>query len=124
VLLAAATNAPPAAVERLKSAGVEILQFAGDHRERLTQLLAELGRRRMTNVLVEGGATLLGSFFDAGLVDEAHVFVAPKIAGGGGPPPVGGEGVELMADAAMLDAVSIRAIEGNAYFRGRIRKKA
>ncbi len=123
VLLAAATDAPAVAVERLKAAGVEVLQFAGDHRARLSALLAELGRRRMTNVLVEGGAKLLGGFFDARLVDEVHVFIAPKIAGGGGLPPVGGAGVELMSDAAMLESVSIRAVEGDVYFRGRLGKK-
>ena len=44
--------------------------------------LDELGRRRMTNVLVEGGSQLLGSLFDAGEIDEVHVFIAPKLIGG------------------------------------------
>ena len=47
----------------------------------------------MTNVLVEGGAGLLGSLFDAGFVDEVHAFVAPKIVGGAGPSAVGGRRV-------------------------------
>ena len=37
----------------------------------------------MTNVLVEGGATLLAALLRANLVDEAYVFVAPKLIGGG-----------------------------------------
>jgi diaminohydroxyphosphoribosylaminopyrimidine deaminase / 5-amino-6-(5-phosphoribosylamino)uracil reductase len=45
-------------------------------------LLQELGRRRMTNVMVEGGAAVLGSFHDAELIDELHVFVAPNLIGG------------------------------------------
>jgi diaminohydroxyphosphoribosylaminopyrimidine deaminase/5-amino-6-(5-phosphoribosylamino)uracil reductase len=36
----------------------------------------------MTNVLVEGGGRVLGSFVDAGLADEAHIFVAAKLIGG------------------------------------------
>ena len=54
----------------------------------------------MTNVLVEGGAGLLGAFLDAGAVDEFHVFVAPKLVGGlDAPSPVCGVGIERMADA-------------------------
>ncbi len=49
----------------------------------------------MTNVLVEGGSRLLGTLFDIGAVDEVHVFIAPKIAGGAAAPgPIGGPGIE------------------------------
>ena len=40
----------------------------------LPQLLADLYERRIQSVLVEGGATLLNSFIDAGLWDEMRVF--------------------------------------------------
>lgn len=43
----------------------------------LPQLLAELYNRRIQSLLVEGGSTLLQSFIDAGLWDEAHVETAP-----------------------------------------------
>ena len=36
----------------------------------------------MTNVLVEGGGRVLGSFLDAGHVDAVEVFVAPILEGG------------------------------------------
>jgi len=45
-------------------------------------LLRELGRRRMTNVMVEGGGRTLGTFVDAGLADEAVVFVSRRLIGG------------------------------------------
>jgi diaminohydroxyphosphoribosylaminopyrimidine deaminase/5-amino-6-(5-phosphoribosylamino)uracil reductase len=47
----------------------------------IAALLAELGRRQMTNVLVEGGPRVLDSFFDVGLIDEVHVFVASIVIG-------------------------------------------
>ena len=36
----------------------------------------------MTNVLVEGGGRVLGSFLDEGHVDAVEVFVAPILEGG------------------------------------------
>jgi len=36
----------------------------------------------MMSVFVEGGSDTLGRFFDAGLVNKMHFFIAPKILGG------------------------------------------
>jgi diaminohydroxyphosphoribosylaminopyrimidine deaminase/5-amino-6-(5-phosphoribosylamino)uracil reductase len=69
-----------------KAGGYELLAVplaAG--RASVVALLAELGRRRLTNVLVEGGAETLGSFIDMRLVDELHVFIAPRLLGDGKP---------------------------------------
>ena len=63
-------------------------------------VLDELGRRRMTNVLVEGGGHLLGAFADAGGIDEIWAFLAPKLVGGPAPTAVAGAGVGALADAA------------------------
>ena len=38
----------------------------------MLETLEELGRRQMTNILVEGGEQLLGSLFDLGEIDEIH----------------------------------------------------
>jgi diaminohydroxyphosphoribosylaminopyrimidine deaminase/5-amino-6-(5-phosphoribosylamino)uracil reductase len=46
-------------------------------------LLDELGRRQFTNVLVEGGATVLRGFINGGLADEIEVYVSPRTAGQG-----------------------------------------
>jgi diaminohydroxyphosphoribosylaminopyrimidine deaminase/5-amino-6-(5-phosphoribosylamino)uracil reductase len=43
--------------------------------EILPQIMAELYQRNILSVIVEGGRQLLESFFDAGLWDEAHVFI-------------------------------------------------
>ena len=72
--------------------------------ERLIEFLAE--ERDVTNIMVEGGGTLLGGLFDLGLVDKVVAFVAPTIIGGkGAPSPVGGSGVEMMVDALQLERV-------------------
>ena len=84
-------------------------------------LFDELGRRRMTNVLVEGGGRLLGSLFDARLIDEVHVFIGPKLAGGGeAPSPIAGRGVDAISAALPLDDLAVRQIGGDIYIQGRI----
>jgi len=122
VLVAAGNDAPQDACNRLTSAGVEVLRCVGSsHAERIASLLDELGRRGMTNVLVEGGSQLLGTLFDLRVVDEIHVFVAPKIAGGtAAPGPVGGAGIERMAAALKLADITIEELDGDVYVHGRI----
>jgi diaminohydroxyphosphoribosylaminopyrimidine deaminase/5-amino-6-(5-phosphoribosylamino)uracil reductase len=121
VLVAAGQDAPADAVQRLNNAGVEVAQFTGTHASRLDALLAELGRRRMTNALVEGGSRLLGALFDLRAIDEVHVFVAPKIAGGdAAPSPVAGAGLERMANALRLADISIEELSGDVYVHGRV----
>lgn len=78
---------------RLESLGVEVLRTVDADQTDVEQVLRELGRRRLTHILLECGPRLMGTFFDLGLVDEVHVFVAPKIVGGATAiAPIGGEG--------------------------------
>jgi diaminohydroxyphosphoribosylaminopyrimidine deaminase / 5-amino-6-(5-phosphoribosylamino)uracil reductase len=101
-----------------------VLLCRGDtHVERLDSLLHELGRRKLTNVLVEGGGRVLGSFFDARHIDEAHVFVAPKLIGGSqAAGPLAGNGISKMTEALSIDAPKIEQIGDDVYVHGRIRK--
>jgi diaminohydroxyphosphoribosylaminopyrimidine deaminase/5-amino-6-(5-phosphoribosylamino)uracil reductase len=124
VLVAAGNDAPQDACNRLSSAGVEVFRCAGSsHAERIASLLDEMGRRDMTNVLVEGGSQLLGTMFDMRVVDEVHVFIAPKLAGGAAAPgPVGGAGIERMASALKLADITIEELDGDVYVHGRIGK--
>lgn len=48
----------------------------------LKDMMKKLARLEITNILVEGGGTLIGSLFDEGLVDKALFFISPKIIGG------------------------------------------
>jgi diaminohydroxyphosphoribosylaminopyrimidine deaminase / 5-amino-6-(5-phosphoribosylamino)uracil reductase len=45
--------------------------------------LARLGRENVQSLLLEGGPTLAGAFFRAGLVDKLLLFVAPMLSGEG-----------------------------------------
>jgi diaminohydroxyphosphoribosylaminopyrimidine deaminase / 5-amino-6-(5-phosphoribosylamino)uracil reductase len=85
----------------------------------LDMVLADLGRRRFTNILVEGGAGLLGSFVDTGAADEFHVFIAPKLIGGNSAPsPTGGTGIRRMADALRLVEFTSQLSGDDVYLHG------
>jgi diaminohydroxyphosphoribosylaminopyrimidine deaminase/5-amino-6-(5-phosphoribosylamino)uracil reductase len=124
VLVAVGGEAADADRRRLVARGCEVLVCEGaSHAARLEFLLAELGRRRMTNVLVEGGGRLLGSLLDARQIDEVHVFMAAKLVGGAeSPSPVGGRGVGAMSEALTLDSPEIQPLGSDVYIRGRIAK--
>src|SRR5262245_10198112 len=68
----------------LEQAGCQTLVLAKSDQGRVPigQLLDHLGKLRHTNLLVEGGSEVLGSFLDAGAIDEVHVFIAAMLVGG------------------------------------------
>jgi len=70
----------------LVASGVEIVKAARDPRGRpdVGAVLAELGRRGITRLLVEGGAAVHAAFIDRGLADRLEVFRAPIVLGGSG----------------------------------------
>ena len=118
--LVAVAGESPTGRERLASAGADVFSATGvDGRVDLTELLDELGRRGAISVFVEGGGTLLGSLLDAGLVDRVVGFVAPMIIGGAAAPsPVGGTGVELMAQALRLVDVRVETFGDDVAISG------
>ncbi|MFO0680763.1 MAG: bifunctional diaminohydroxyphosphoribosylaminopyrimidine deaminase/5-amino-6-(5-phosphoribosylamino)uracil reductase RibD [Sandaracinus sp.] len=67
--------------ERLAREGVELVPCALDAAGRLDlrAVLAELGRRDLCRVLVEGGARVHGALIAAGLADRAVFFLAPLV---------------------------------------------
>jgi len=85
VLVVASQEADPSRIAALRDAGAEVLIPSGSSSaERIASALSDLGRREITSVLLEGGPTLAGTFAAAGEIDEAKIFVAPLLLGGGG----------------------------------------
>jgi diaminohydroxyphosphoribosylaminopyrimidine deaminase/5-amino-6-(5-phosphoribosylamino)uracil reductase len=86
----------------------EVLKLPASDQGRvsLPDLLDELGKRNLTSLLVEGGAEVHAAFLADGLVDKLYAYVAPKLIGGrDAPGPVGGKGVDHLADAKGLAEV-------------------
>jgi len=123
VLVVTSQSAPPRSISDLKSKGVEVLALAGEPknpaRPSWRLLLEELGKRGMTHILIEGGSGVLGAAFDSGLVDECHVFIAPRIIGGQAAlSPIGGVGLEWMKQARSLTHIEWTPLGDNLYLHG------
>lgn len=95
----------------LAALGVEI-QSLGDGQEvSVDGILRELCAQGVTNVLVEAGPGLLGRLFEGDLVDEAMVFIAPKLLGDDlAKPCVRGRVAERLADAREFRLQRVRKI--------------
>jgi diaminohydroxyphosphoribosylaminopyrimidine deaminase/5-amino-6-(5-phosphoribosylamino)uracil reductase len=74
-----------------------LLEVEGD----LGEVLDDLGRRGIVQLMVDGGADVAGRFHRAGLVDRAVLYLAPVLMGGEGGQPVlsgvGAAGVDALA---------------------------
>lgn len=122
LLLVFGPNALPEKKTFWEGKGAEVFSMtAPTHEQRLILLMEELARRGMTNILCEGGGTLLGHLFDLDCLDEVYVFVAPKIVGGQSAViPVGGEGIERMRWAVRISDPQYEQIAEDVLIRGRI----
>lgn len=110
VLVVTTARADAAKAEALRARGAEVL-VCGDHRVDLPALAAALHEREIRSVLLEGGSAVHGAFMDAGLVDKVMVYIAPLLIGGASAvPAVGGTGVERLADAMRLGAVTVQRL--------------
>lgn len=66
----------------------------------------------ITNLMIEGGGGLLGSFAAATQIDEAHVYLGAKLIGGlKSPGPFGDPGFARLADATRFEIQSVQRFE-------------
>ena len=126
VIVATSENAPSEKTAKLQASGCEVLKIPEDALSNSLEFtLRELGKRRYTNILLEGGGTLLGNAFDHRLVDQVHCFIAPKIVGGkGAVRPVAGVGRGLMTEASQLQSTKISSLGDNVHIEGTCRRQS
>ena len=112
--LIAVAGAEESRLDALSAAGAEVLELpaAAEGGIDLGALLEALGKRGVVDLLVEGGERVLGSLFDAGLVDRVASFIAPRVIGGtSSPTPVGGRGADSMSRVLNLRNVRVRRLD-------------
>ncbi|MBP2635637.1 MAG: ribD [Firmicutes bacterium] len=119
-IIAVGREAPVERVEALRKLGVEVLVLEQNTQGvKLRQLFKVLGEKRITSVFIEGGATINASLLADNLIDKVYSFVAPKIIGGKkAPGPVGGNGVDQVDQAIMLENITTQTIGDDILISG------
>lgn len=105
-----------ARVRELEAAGAAVVPL---ERPEPAEVLADLGRRGVRSVLVEGGGEVHSAFVAAGLFDRVLAACAPLLIGGKkAPGPLGGEGAASLSAAPRLAETSVSRRGGDWIFSG------
>lgn len=110
---------------KLQAQDVDVIVVDKDENDKvdIEKLLDILGQKNICSILVEGGATLSGSFVAKKLVDKVYFFIAPKIIGGKeAKTPVAGTGILNLQEALALKDIQIEKLEEDILIIGRVDK--
>jgi diaminohydroxyphosphoribosylaminopyrimidine deaminase / 5-amino-6-(5-phosphoribosylamino)uracil reductase len=104
---------------QLESLGVKLITRPANPDINLEELISYLGEQKIDSILIEGGSYLHAKAIESKIVDKAFVFIAPKIIGGTSAlTPVGGEGINLMKDAYLLNHTTIHTFDEDILIEG------
>ncbi|MFQ5590978.1 MAG: bifunctional diaminohydroxyphosphoribosylaminopyrimidine deaminase/5-amino-6-(5-phosphoribosylamino)uracil reductase RibD [Phycisphaerae bacterium] len=124
IVFTSARTAGTSKAELLALKGVELVTCRENRCRQLVlgECLKELAHRGVTNLLVEGGPTVLTSFFELGLVDEAFVFTAPVLIGGReAPTAFGGHGARRIDEGITAQSINTSRCGVDTLHRIRLR---
>ena len=122
ILIFTTTKAENEKMEQLKQKGIPVIALQKDTIE-VTDVLAELYRREVVSLFIEGGAEIHGSFVDSRTIDRVYVCYAPILIGGRDAiSAVKGEGVATVAEALRLKDVVVSKLDDNILLTGRCEK--
>lgn len=110
---------------KLQAQDVDVIVVDKDENDKvdIEKLLDILGQQNICSILVEGGATLSGSFVAKKLVDKVYFFIALKIIGGKeAKTPVAGTGILNLQEALALKDIQIEKLEEDVLIIGRVDK--
>ena len=110
---------------KLQAQDMDVIVVDKDENDKvdIEKLLDILGQKNICSILVEGGATLSGSFVAKKLVDKVYFFIAPKIVGGKeAKTPVAGTGILNLQEALALKDIQIEKLEEDILIIGRVDK--
>ena len=98
-------------IKKLEAKGAEILALPSKTGEvDLKALMKELGKREITNLIIEGGPTLAAASLKDGIVDKIAIFYAPRILGKEGLPMIEELGIRRLTDAVSLSRLACKRL--------------
>jgi len=107
--------------KKMYEKGVKIIDYNGEKVD-LPWLMRELGKRHITSVLIEGGASLNSYCLEAGIVDKVMFFIAPKIIGGKESiTAIGGKSFRRLDEAYRLKDTKVKQVGEDILIEGYIR---
>ncbi len=120
-LVVGARGAPARRRRALEAAGARVL-VAPTRRGHVDPAATArlLAREGLSDVLLEGGGTVAAAWLAAGLVDEIHWIVSPRILGGDARAALGALRVDRLAGAVALEAPRVRRIGADLHVYGRV----
>lgn len=124
-IIATTDKADKDKILKLQAQDVDVIVVDKDENDKvdIEKLLDILGQQNICSILVEGGATLSGSFVAKKLVDKVYFFIAPKIIGGKeAKTPVAGTGILNLQEALALKDIQIEKLEEDILIIGRVDK--
>lgn len=124
-IIATTDKADKDKILKLQAQDVDVIVVDKDKNDKvdIEKLLDILGQQNICSILVEGGATLSGSFVAKKLVDKVDFFIAPKIVGGKeAKTPVAGTGILNLQEALTLKDIQIEKLEEDILIIGRVDK--
>lgn len=124
-IIATTDKADKDKILKLQAQNVDVIVVDKDENDKvdIEKLLDILGQQNICSILVEGGATLSGSFVAKKLVDKVYFFIAPKIIGGKeAKTPVAGTGILNLQEALALKDIQIEKLEEDILIIGRVDK--
>ncbi|SOC36014.1 bifunctional diaminohydroxyphosphoribosylaminopyrimidine deaminase/5-amino-6-(5-phosphoribosylamino)uracil reductase RibD [Ureibacillus acetophenoni] len=117
IIVTSTSNVDSEKVETLQNKGVTILFVEKKaNRLNLEQMLDELYKLGITDILVEGGGEVNASFLREGLINKYLVYIAPKVLGGkNSKTPFLGEDLQSMDEAIELNFESYEQLGQDLY---------
>lgn len=124
-IIATTDKADKDKILKLQAQDVDVIVVDKDKNDKvdIEKLLDILGQQNICSILVEGGATLSGSFVAKKLVDKVYFFIAPKIVGGKeAKTPVAGTGILNLQEALALKDIQVEKLDEDILIIGRVDK--
>ncbi|MEC1386069.1 bifunctional diaminohydroxyphosphoribosylaminopyrimidine deaminase/5-amino-6-(5-phosphoribosylamino)uracil reductase RibD [Aerococcus viridans] len=118
----ATTNQNPQDHQAYQAAGCQLLVVnAKNDKVDLVDLITQLGQQGIQSIYVEGGSKLNASLLEAGLIQEIHTYIGPKVIGGFDQySPISGFGFPQMDQALTSNVQAITPLGKDILIESRV----